>query len=78
MTSTHKIFIIETPLSDGSPVYAVGIFDTDHDGRGVTFNAIDYNHALAMADAIKLTADADTVEHVEIIDRTLIGPRAAA
>ena len=70
MTSTHKISIIETPLSDGSPVYAVSIFATDQDGRGVTFDAIDYNHAVAMANAIKLAADADTVDQAEIVDRT--------
>jgi hypothetical protein len=77
MTATHRIFIIETPLSDGSPVYAVGIFDTDHDGRGVTFDAIDYRHAVAMANAIKLTADADTLSCVEIVDRTTTGHAAA-
>jgi len=77
MTATHKIFIIETPLSDGSPVFAVGVFDTDQDGRGVTFDAIDYRHALAMANAIKMTADANTLSCVEIIDRSLIGPRFA-
>lgn len=77
MTATHRIFIIETPLSDGSPVYAVGIFDTDQDGRGVTFDAIDYRHAVAMANAIKLTADADTLSHAEIVDRTTTGHAAA-
>lgn len=77
MTSTHKIFIIETPLSDGSLVYSVGIFSTDEDGRGCRFDAIDYRHAVAMADAIKLTVDADTVDHVEIVDRTSGGHLAA-
>lgn len=75
--ATHRIFITETLLSDGSPVYGVGLFDTDYDGRGVTFDAISYHHAVAMADAIKLTVEADTLSIIEIIDRTLIGPVAA-
>ena len=73
MTATHKIYITETPLSDGSPVYSVGIFDTDYDGRGVRFDAIDYRHAVAMANAIKLTIEADTMQHPEIVDRTTNG-----
>ena len=70
MTNTHNIFIFETPLTDGSPVYGVGIFDADGDGRGVTFEAIDYVHAVAMANAIKHAADADTLSQTKIIDRS--------
>lgn len=77
MNLTHKIFIIETPLSDGSPVYSVGIFDADGDGRGCTFDAIDYRHAAAMANAIKTAADADTLSITEIVDRTFVGAHNA-
>lgn len=75
MNGTYKIIISETLLSDGSPVFAVSIWGDVGDGEGVIFDAINYQHALSFANAIKLASEADTLSIIEIVDRSFIGPR---
>lgn len=71
MTSiTHRALIIETPLSDGSNVYAVALHRVGDDHPPVIFDCVDYQAALRLAEAIRAGVAAHTIETIETVNRT--------